>query len=554
MTTKKHGIPHIALRVLSLCVAASLLVTLVACGGKGDQSKDADTLNVALGGAPSSVDPVYATELNTIPVTQHIFEGLMKYVDDGTGVGKLTCGQAKSYDISEDGLTYTFTLRDDIYWSDGQAVTADDFLKAWHRLFDPATDAYYDEFFSFIVNAPDVLNGAAAPSTLGIQALNDKVFEVKLSTPCDYFLELCAFPATYPVRADLIEQYGEDWGSQPETCISNGPFVLSAWEPGVEITLTANPRYYDYEKLGPETLVFQTHEDSNEAVSLFNSGNIQFNTVTPDDLTKDDLKNDQFKRMDAIGVKMIKFNTLAAPFQDARVRQAFSLAIDRNAMADQVVGATPAGAYVADGLTDADPEKSFREVGGDYYSIAPEDYAENCRKAQSLLAEAGYPEGKGFPITQYLCLDTPISIQPAEQLVKMWKEVLGVDIGIQKVSSDTFYSRKRHGDFQLCYQSWYIDYMDPAAFLDSFVANGSTMSLTYNSPAYDQAMQEAYRAENRAERMQALHRAEDILLADCAIAPIYFPSWIFMEQTDVEGIYYLPAMGYYYLSYAHKTA
>lgn len=277
--------------------------------------------------------------------------------------------QAESYEISEDELTYTFTLRDDLKWSDGEDVVADDFVYAWRRAVDPATASDYSYMFDPIENAVDIYTGEADPETLGVKAIDEKTIEVTLVVPTPYFLELVAFPTYMPLRKDVTE--GNDgWATDPSTYISNGPYLLESWTHDAEMVMAKNEHYYDTDKIGPDKIRFVLMGDDNAILSAYQNGEILFADSMPQQEIDTWRDSDEFFIEGQLGTYFIAFNTEVEPYDDPLVRQALSLAIDRNFIVEEIGkgGQQPATAFVPTGLSDIDLEEEFRDVGGDYYS------------------------------------------------------------------------------------------------------------------------------------------------------------------------------------------
>ena len=272
-------------KILSVILAAALTCSMVVgCGSSKETAKDdkaatssSDGFNVTVNFAsePMTMDPALNSTVDGGVMANHLFEGLMKWQDTGEEAdgsdgtvdnAELTYGQAESYDKveNEDGtVTYTFHLRDGIKWSDGKDVTAGDFEYAWKRLVDPATAADYSYMLDSVVNANEIIAGEKDASELAAKAVDDKTFEVTITTDVPYFEEICAFPATMPVRQDIIEEKGDQWTFDPSTYISNGPYKLTEWTHNSQIVMAKNENYYDYENLGPDTITFKLMDDAN---------------------------------------------------------------------------------------------------------------------------------------------------------------------------------------------------------------------------------------------------------------------------------------------------
>lgn len=583
-------------KTLALLLAVIMLVGIMAaCSPKAPttsaepsapaQSGEALDLSVCLASEPMTIDPTLNSAVDGAIMVQHFFEGLMKWADDGEGNAKLVPGQAKSYDkvTNDDGtVTYTFVLRDDIKWSDGEPVTAGDFVYSWQRAVNPETAADYSNMFAPIVGATEIFAGTpngtfetvvdeetgaesqveqrdhADPTTLGVEAKDDKTLVVNLTNDCPYFLELCAFATYLPIRSSCIEAAGDQWTFDPATYIGNGPYKMSEWVHNSYIKAVKNETYYDYDKLGPNSINFQLMDDTNAQYTAFKGGTLQFIEEVPIDEIPTLLADGSLTVVPYIGTYYVCFQTQKAPFDNPKVREAFSLVIDRNYIVEKVTqtGQVPASGYVPSGISDAEGTEGddFRTVGGDYYSVKAEDYEANCEKARALLAEAGYPEGKGFPVTEYLYNTNENHKAIGEALQNMWKTQLGVEVTLNNQEWAVFLTTRKEGNYGIARNGWIADYNDPMSFLDMWLTGGGNNDAQYSRPEYDAAVKKAYAATDPAERMKYMHEAEDLIIGeDNALAPLYFYTQKYMIDPSIKGMYYTP-LGYFFFAYCTKEA
>lgn len=566
-------------RVLSILLAATFTVsmfagaTMVSAAENEATEETASTgdfnITVNLASEPQTMDPTLNTTSDGSNMANHLFEGLMKWEDSGVEVNgsdgtahsaQLAPGQAESYEKTEneDGtVTYTFKLRDGIKWSDGKDVTAGDFEYAWKRLVDPATAADYSYMLDCVVNANEIIAGEKDASELAVKAVDDKTFEVTLVNDLPYFEELCAFPAMMPVRQDVIEEAGDNWTFDVSTYISNGAYKMKEWTHNSQIVVEKNENYYDYEKLGPETITFKLMDNQNAMLSGFNSGELDFIEDVPQAEIANLIASGDMKIVDYIGTYYVCFQTQKAPFDDPKVRKAFSLAIDRTYIVNQVTqsgqveagGFVPAGVYDAEGATGDD----FRTVGGDYYKPTDADYEANCEEARALLAEAGYENGEGFPVVEYLYNTSDAHKAVAEALQYMWEEELGVKVTLNNQEWAAFLQTRKDGDYSIARNGWIADYNDPISFLDMWMTGGGNNDAQYENEEYDSLIKEAKTTTDVKERMELLHKAEDKIIGeDNALAPLYFYTQKYMLADGIEGLYYCP-LGYFFFGYTHQA-
>ena len=504
---------------------------------------------------PNTIDPALNSAVDGAVMINHIFEGLYKWVDDGSGNATLALGQAKEVTPNADKTVYTVKLRDDIKWSDGKDVIAADFVYAWQRLVDPNTAADYCYMADIILNANEIMAGEMDKSELGVKAIDEKTLEITLHTACPYFEEIMAFPALMPIRSDIIEQYGDQWTFSPETYIGNGQYKMAEWSHNEFIKLVPSETYYDVDKLGPKVIKFALMDDTNAIYAAYRSGSLNFIQEVPVDEIPGLLSSGELKVHPYLGTYYCCFNTSKAPFDDVRVREAFSLVIDRNYIVENVTktGQMPATAFVPSGISDAPGTKDdFRAVGGDYMDVSAEKYQENCERARQLLAEAGYPNGEGFPIVEYLYNTSDNHRLIGEALQNMWQTELGVTVNLVNQEWNTFLDTRKNGDYSIARNGWIADYNDPMSFLDMWLTGGGNNDAQYSNPDYDALIMQAKSTSDLAERMSLMHQAEDILMGqDVVHAAIYFYTDKYMSQ-GIKGMYFTP-LGYYFFGYCKPS-
>ena len=565
-------------KFLALALASVMAVSVAACGSSSstndtsaadssttteaaDTTASADGYNLAvcLASEPMTIDPALNSAVDGAIMANHMFEGLVKWVDNGSGEAELAPGQAESWEktVNDDGtVTYAIKMRDGIKWSDGKDVTAGDFEYSWKRLADPATAADYCYMIDMVQGYAEVADGSADKDTLGIKAIDDKNLEITLSYDCPYFEEIMAFPATFPVRQDIVEG-NEEWTYSPETYIGNGAYKMVEWSHNAYILTEKSETYYDYEKLGPDTIKYTLLDDNNAMLAAFNSGELNFIMNFPTDEMANYLASGQITVAPYIGTYYVCFNTEDEVFSNPLVRQAFSLVIDRNYIVENVSqsGEVPATGYVPSGVYDAEGANGddFRTVGGEYYSVSADDYQANYDKARELLAEAGYPNGEGFPAVEYMYNTDDRHKAIAEALQNMWQTELGVTVNLSNQDWNVFLKSRKDGDFQIARNGWIADYNDPCSFLDMWYTGGGNNDAQYSNPEYDALIDAAKATSDQTERMAAFHKAEDLLIGqDSVLAPIYFYTNPYMLSDNISGMYYTP-LGYFFFGYTQQN-
>ena len=391
------------------------------------------------------------------------------------------------------------------------------------------------------------------PDAFRVKALDDKTLEVKLNAMTPYFLELTAFPAFSPVPGHIIDEYGEAWATDASTYIGNGPYKVTSWTPSSKIVTEKNPNYWNAESIGPDKINFMLIEDDKARLMAYESGELSLMDKIPQDELERMKTVNGFHKNSQLGTYYVSYNVTAAPFDNPLVRQAFTLAIDRDFIVTQIgkAGQIPAGAFVPVGLTDTDPTKEFRDVGGLYYDPTKAGFEANLAKAKELLAEAGYPNGEGLPVIDYLYNENTGHQAIAEALQQMWGE-LGATVNIESQEWATFLQTRKHGEYQVARNGWLGDYNDPISFLDMWITGGGNNDAQWSNKEYDAIISKVKNSGDRAERMESMHKAEDIIFDEWMLAPIYYYVNTYMMDPALEGTIWTSPLGYYYIMFAGK--
>ncbi|HZK24761.1 MAG TPA: peptide ABC transporter substrate-binding protein [Oscillospiraceae bacterium] len=534
------------MKKLSFLLALMMLVggVLVGCGGgntdgEGNGDNAEVVLPVHVGTNPDTIDPALNSAVDGATLIIHGFEGL--YILDKDGVP--TPGQAETVDISDDGLTYTFHLRDGLKWSDGSDLTAEDFVYSWNRAIAPETAADYAYMFESIKGFAD--------GELDVTAVDAKTLEVNLVAVTPYFLELTAFPTFSPVQKATVEANGEQWALAPETYVGNGPYKLVEWTPSANMVYEKNENYWNVAALGPDKINFILMEDANAVLAAFETGEILFGDDIPTEEIDAWRDKDEFYIEGQLGTYYVSFNTQKAPFDDPLVREAFSLAIDREFICKEIGkgGQQPASAFVAIGLSDADPTKEFRDVGGDYYDPTAAGFEANLARAKEALKEAGYENGEGLPAVEYLYnVEGDGHRLIAEALQQMWGE-LGVEVTLGSQEWATFLNTRKNGDYQIARNGWLGDYNDPISFLDMWITSSGNNDAQWSNAEYDKLIADVKASSDQAERFEKMHKAEDIIFEESMLAPIYYYVDLYLMSNKLQNAYSSP-LGYKYFMFA----
>ncbi|TZE82408.1 peptide ABC transporter substrate-binding protein [Calorimonas adulescens] len=544
-------------KIALLLVLILSLSAVAGCGTtptkKGEETQktaqetpaEGQTITYNLGAQPGSIDPAKCNEVVGFNVIYNVFEGLVRLDKDSNPEP----GIAEKWDVSDDGLTWTFHLRD-AKWSDGKPVTAGDFEYAWKRVLDPATGAPFAYDLYYIKNGRAYNEGKASADDVGVKAQDDKTLVVTLENPTPYFITLLSLPQFVPQRKDMVEQDPEGWSTKPELYIGNGPFKMTGWTMNDSYTFEKNENYWDAASVKPSKLVFTLMVDANTVLSSFESGELDIADLVPTQEINRLQSEGKLKIYPTIGTYYVLFNTKKPPFDDPRVRKAFSLAIDRSSIINNVAkgGQIPAGAFAPFGYPDADPTKDFREVGGNYYDTEKA----NLEEARKLLAEAGYPDGKGFPKVKYLYNTSEAHKQIGEALQNMWKEGLGVDVELVNEEWSVYLDDRQQGNYDMARAGWMSEYRDPIAMLELFTTGSVNNDAKWSNKEFDELIKVAKSTADQKARMEALHKAEDILMSEMPVAPIYFYTKTVAYQPNLKDFQITPLAGYVILKRAYK--
>ena len=539
-------------RLLVVFLAAVLAVGLTACGGSSGGtsggSEGGKELKVQVGPNPETVDPALNSAVDGGNMLLHAFECLLTVAEDGT----LQPGCAEKWETSEDGLTWTFHLRDGLKWSDGTDLTAEDFVYSWKRVCDPAVAAPYAEtVLGMVKGYAKAVEGDL--DALAVSAPDAKTLVVEMEKPCPFFGSLAAFATLSPVQKATIEANGDAWATSPETYVSNGPFYMTEWEQGSHITFSKNPNYWNKDAIKLDKLTFMLIEDANAAYSAYQTGEVDFIKDVPTEEIPSLKDNEEFHVEPIIGTYYLNLNCQKDMFKDPRVRKALSLAIDRKYVAETIMQGTysPAGSFMGPGWVDKNNEEFEKNANGGKPYIDLDNYEANLAEAKKLLAEAGYPDGKGFPEFSYCTNDSGYHKPVAEYLQQAWAK-LGINVKIETVEWASFTPMRRNGEYESARNGWVGDYTDPSNMLDLLYSSNGNNDGKYNNPAFDKAMDLSRSTLDENVRSQALHQAEDILMEDAACIPVAYYNDFYLQSSKIKGMWH-SATGYWYFMYADIT-
>ena len=533
--------------------------TASSAAGSSTGSVNTAGFTVQYGSNPETLDPALNSAVDGGNTIITVFETLLIINENNEAVP----GQAESWTTSEDGLTWTFTMRDGLKWSDGSELNAKDFEYSFKRMANPDTAAPYAETclgmidgFEEAAGFPDADgNPTVEPNldALNVKASDDgKTLTIVLGYPCSYFDKIAAFAAMSPVQKATVEANGDAWCTSPDTYVCNGPYMITEWTPSERIVLTKNPNYvggWDNSKIVSDSITLLLLEDSSASFAAYNSGEAVMIKDVPTDeipsLTKAEDGGDFY--VDTIlGTYYVSLNLKRDAFQDAKVRKALSLAIDRDYVANTIMQGTYSTADSIVGPGIVDENGYFHDNGNAPYISA--DYEANLAEAKKLLEEAGYPNGEGYPTIEYSCNDAGYHVPLAEYLQQTWGD-LGITLTISKMEWSAFTAARRAGEYDVARNGWVMDYNDPSNMLDLFCTSNGNNDGKYSNPEFDAAI-DASRVADSAEHFAQLHKAEDILMEDMGCLPIAYYNEYWLQSSSLKGTWHSP-YGYWYLQYGY---
>ena len=521
---------HVALTMLIALLAA----VAVACGG-GDSGQVSNQLapnqelRLRIAFDPGTFDPQLASFSEEISVVKQLFRGLFTYDEELNVVPAvaLEVPTRENGGISEDGLTYTIRLRQDASWSDGQPVTANDFVFAFQRLFDPEAGAqgYYFDFYTAIDGAEAfAFDEGGSAAAVAVSAPDDQTLVIQLTHEQPTLPTLLALWPASPLREDVIEQYGDAW-TEPGNLIGNGPFVLTEYAPEERIVLEANANYTGADQPTLQRLEYRIIPDDSAALIAYQNGEIDMTSIPVVDAQRFQGDSEQV-RYAQLETFAVQYNNQVPPFDNPLVRQAFGRAIDRVAYVQAVrqgVG-EPTLSWLPASMPGGNPA-----IG--------QDFIFDAAAAQSLLAEAGYPNGDGFPSVTITVVDDESNRLTAEFLQEQLRQNLNVSIEIETVEEGLFFDRFFESDFQVTWLSWFADYADPENWLPAqFGTEGSLNVLGYSNPEVDSLFAQAATELNPTERLALYDQAHRIIIEEQAITPIFHPERNYLVKSHVANL------------------
>ena len=567
-------------KLIALLLALAMVFSLAACtsseptpaepaeGGEEQGAAEPFVVDACIASEPETIDVSLISSVDGSTYVQHMFENLMKYAqtdehpadDTNMYMTEVVPGQAASYTVSDDGLVYTFTLRDDIFWSDGQPVTANDWVYSWRRLVNPDTAADYGYFLDgIVVNAAAIQAGEKAPEELGIKALDDKTLEISLESACPYFLEVCAFASLMPMREDVVE--GNDNWTDPANIVVNGPYIISEWVHDSYIKMVPNEQYYDAANLGPDEIVWHLSDSETAILSSYQNGEYDFIESFPTDMIESLQSSGDCFINPYVGTYYLYLNCDKIP--SWKVRAAMTISVDRDNIVKNVTqgGQVPATGFVASGILDSEGKDfayGVSELGAIYNWLSQQypdadltTYAGKCELAKQLYDEAvadGEWDANTTVVYNFNTSDTHKAI--AEACGHDWQTVLGMNITLENQEWATYTNGLGEHAFGVARLGWIADYNDPITYLELMVTGNAYNYGLYSDPDFDAAISSAKATAAGAERDAMLYEAEETLFGEGGfpVMPVYYYTNMYCAN-GIANMGYTP-MGYFFMQYA----
>lgn len=611
-------------KILALLLAAAMVFALAACGSseapaateapadatEAPAEAAASSLAVCLASEPDTIDPALNSAVDGATLVSHLFSGLAKWAQDETGALVIVPDAAAELPegvANEDGtVTYTYTLRDGLKWSDGQPVTAADFAFAWNRAASPALAADYGYMFDVVDGYAEMWETDAdgnivnPDAKLNVTAVDEKTLEVTLANSVAYWNELLAFPTYFPVREDVVAD--EAWATDPSTYVSNGAYTMTGWEHNSVITLEKNPNYVDADEILMDKIEFYLSDDSNNMLTNFENGTWQL----IDDVPTNEIANlkteypDEFVVAGQIGTYYVCWNineailpassTLTgaeAEAAKAEIRNAIALLFDRNYIVEEIgqAGQVPASSFVAMGMTNPDGTQFYETAGSSdeyngYYNVSADAFEANFAQAvETLKKYYTYDEATGmftdFPTLTYL-YNTSEGHKAIGEYLQSALAGVGITMNLENQEWNTFLNTRKEGNYSIARNGWLADYNDPICFLDMWVTGSGNNDVQFGkgghkdvaiysldltdlgyelkvengtwAQTYDELISLIKSCTDNEVRYELMHRAEDLLMSTGCIVPLYFYTDIYMLDDSVQGFFSNP-LGYKYFMY-----
>lgn len=518
-----------------LALAIGIVTVLTGCGDSGiKRERDGKEITVAINSETGTLDPAGNIALTYLAYSVSALDELLTFDEEGN----IEYRAAEYYTVNETYTEWTFFLRKDACWSDGTPVTAADFLNTITRALDPASGSGYANYLFPIENAEEIYNGEAPMETLGVDMPDDYTLIFRLEKPCVYFLDLLRLPVYTPSATAYAQSSSDGWDKDPKRSLSNGPFRLVEYVPDQYFVLEKNEYYWDRDRIKLDRIIYRFFDDTQSMADAYAAGEIDAAASLPSTIMQLYEGKEDLVVTDLIATRYLYLNLETEPLNDVRVRKALNLAINRSDLCT-IVGSDTEPTYnlVAKYMKD-------RNTGTYFTEGAEQPFEENVKEARRLLAEAGYPDGEGFPELTYSYPTLEMDADTAQVLQEQWKQNLNIEIRLNPQELQTNYATRRAGDFDLCRMNWTADFADPYTYLSMLLSNSTYNCSGIQDEEYDSLVERSDIETDPDARRELLHRAEQLAVGEqFYIVPLYAMKSVNLVNPDISGIRQIPASG-----------
>lgn len=529
------------MKILTRLLACVLAVSMMAgCTDSGNSSSSGGDvadggkkiITVGIGEEGKGFDPAIAEDSVSNNILNHMFEGM--FVLNGSTLENAMC---ESYEISDDQLTYTFKIRDNAVWSDDSAVTAADFVNGIRRSLNPEMQGLYANFiYEYVAGALDVYEGRAEFDSVGVKAIDEKTLEIKLIEPCPYFLQLMTNGVYFPVKESVANGADSKWAKDPAVCLANGAFKLVEYVPNSKVVFEKNDNYFRADEVKLDGLEYRFMPDMQAQVAAYKTGEINVAQNVPSDIAAQYADQPDYMYIQSVINYYVVLRDGTEAVSNPDVRKAMAMAINRSELAEILGGGErPLYGLVPYGLQNPSTGKDFREEGGDLFK-------EDVVAAQKLLADAGYPNGEGFPTLSYIYNENQRHSDTAQAIQAMWEQNLGIKIELKSQEFKVLLDDRNAGNFQLARHAMSADYADPYAYLGMYIGGGVQNESKFVSERYDELMAQSSVEADPAKRFELMHEAEKVLIEEeMRMIPLYTYGSPILVNEGITGIESNPA-------------
>lgn len=534
-------------RGIAKILAAACVVSMVftGCGGASKQEDEGKKqVTIAINSETGGLDPAGNIALTYLTYSVSALDELLTYNEEG----EIEYRAAESYEVNEDSTKWTFHLREDAVWSDQTPVTSADFFNTIKRALDPMSGSGYAVYLFPIENAEEIYNGEKGMESLGVETPDDQTLIFHLEEPCVYFLDLLRLPVYTPSCVSHADAVGSGWDKDPETSVANGPFYLAEYVPDQYFVLKKNETYWDKEHIHLDEITYRFFDDTQSMANAYETGEVDVATSLPSTVMKLYEGREDLVVTDLIATRYMYFNLNVEPLNDVRVRKAMNLALDRETLCKAVGEDTePTYNLIAKYMKD-------KETGGYFTEEAERPFEENLAEAKRLLAEAGYPDGKGFPTLTYNYPTLEQDSDTAQVFKEQMKKNLNIDIALNAQELQANYAGRRAGEFELCRMNWTADFSDPYTYLSMLLSNSTYNCSGIADETYDRLVKESDSETDPLKRNALLHQAEQLAVGEeFYILPLYSMKSVNLVNPSITGIRQIAASGALEYRYAQRN-